>query len=268
MVQLLFKEKPLISGMDLSKSLQEKGLDVSLLSQKTNEYPFVFIHNDAKILVEDKTINSQIVFVESDLQKLKPEYNAAIEQSWKFPDVSQTLPHCNASMLVTDMFAHKLPYLQRLELFRKSVAAILEITNPEAIYWIPTQQFIKPQDYLDAQSLPGFDWFFVGFVNVRMFNVQENPNDMVLDTRGLSEIGLTDLQCHFRDLDYQKMIPLLYNTAYYLFTSGNAINDGETIQGISPKDKWKCRHEMSLIPPERIVLDINPGKRYAAGNRN
>ena len=60
---------------------------------------------------------------------------------------------------------------------------------------------------------------------------------------------------------------MLYNSAIYVFEHGDIIEDGHTIQGIGADDRWKCRHESSLLPRERVVIDINPGPPYAAGDR-
>jgi ligand-binding SRPBCC domain-containing protein len=86
-----------------------------------------------------------------------------------------------------------------------------------------------------------------------------------MDTRGLDVFGLPDLQCHFRNLDPKAVAGMLYNTAAYILEHGDVIADGHTVAGISAKDKWQCQHEDSLAAPERTVLDVNPGKPFAAG---
>ncbi len=63
-------------------------------------------------------------------------------------------------------------------------------------------------------------------------------------------------------------MPTVGNTGYYLFRQGDIINDGETVEGVERGQKWVCRHEQALVPPEREVLDINPGKSFAAGGRS
>jgi hypothetical protein len=72
-----------------------------------------------------------------------------------------------------------------------------------------------------------------------------------MDTRGLSALGLPDLQTHFRNLDPGRVAGHLYRVARYLFDQGDCIADGETIGGFTDDDKWRCRHEMSLVAPER-----------------
>ncbi len=88
-----------------------------------------------------------------------------------------------------------------------------------------------------------------------------------MDTRGLSEIGLHDLQCHFHDLDPNDVSGVLFNTAVYIFENGPVIESGNTVAGFKRGSKWACQFENALVPPEREVLDLNPGAPFAAGNR-
>ena len=90
---------------------------------------------------------------------------------------------------------------------------------------------------------------------------------MMMDTRGLDEIGLHDLQCHFRELDPSSVSQVLFNTALYIYQSGPVIKSGETVAGIEPDSKWMCQFEDSLLEPQRDVLDLNPGEPFAAGGR-
>jgi hypothetical protein len=88
-----------------------------------------------------------------------------------------------------------------------------------------------------------------------------------MDTRGLAELGLPDVQMHFRNLPPGKVAGFLYGAAEYILANGDCIADGNTIAGIEPGQKWKCQHEMSLWNPKRIVIDVNPGIGVACGSR-
>ena len=88
-----------------------------------------------------------------------------------------------------------------------------------------------------------------------------------MDTLGLAALGLPDLQCHFRGLAPEAVAPLLYNTAYYIFEKGDVIDDGHTVEGVTPGERWPCQHEASLVEPRRVVIDLDPGPAHAAGNR-
>ena len=48
---------------------------------------------------------------------------------------------------------------------------------------------------------------------------------------------------------------------------GDVIRDGDTIEGIEPGEKWRCLQEEALIPPDRLVIDLDPGDDLAAGER-
>jgi hypothetical protein len=104
-------------------------------------------------------------------------------------------------------------------------------------------------------------------LNVRFFKVSNSDGDMIMDTRGLDAIGLPDLQCHFRGLDANGVARVLFNAAVYIFENGAVIETGHTMEGIEPGSRWRCQFENSLLEPKRNVLDFNPGKPYAAGNR-
>ena len=128
-----------------------------------------------------------------------------------------------------------------------------------------SQQVIRTQDYLD--SLGDAPVVRPGTLNVRFFRINDSGGDMLMDTRGLSELGLPDLQCHYRGMDPGDISRVLYNTAIYLVENGPVIESGHTVQGIEPGSRWKCQQEDALIAPERTVLDLNPGPPHAAGNR-
>jgi Domain of unknown function (DUF4261) len=102
---------------------------------------------------------------------------------------------------------------------------------------------------------------------MRFYTISNSPGDMVMDTLGLAALGLPDLQCHFRGLEPGRVMALLSNAGYYVYERGDVIEVGHTIEGLEPGSRWRCRHEGSLLPPSRAVLDLNPGPPYAAGGR-
>lgn len=62
-------------------------------------------------------------------------------------------------------------------------------------------------------------------------------------------------------------LPCFQHRTLPFFEKGAAIESGQTVKGIQPDSKWGCQFEDSLLEPKRELLDINLGKRYAAGNR-
>ena len=98
------------------------------------------------------------------------------------------------------MMARGLEPAERIRLFHGVLQAFVEITKPHAIVFGHSQQIVAPDDYLEACSDDPIQR--LGSLNVRFFNISNaETDDMIMDTRGLNEIGLYDLQCHFRDLD-------------------------------------------------------------------
>jgi hypothetical protein len=150
-------------------------------------------------------------------------------------------------------------------MFHKVVQSVLELAPCSAIYWTTSERLVSPDLYQQNQA--SGDIIYPA-VNVRLFRILERaPGECVMDTLGLSAFGLPDLQCHFSQLDPSQMAQILFNISYYIYDQGDVIQDGHTIQGLTPNQKWKCQHEMALVSPEREVVDINPGPPYAAGNR-
>ena len=180
-------------------------------------------------------------------------------QTWDWPDVDEALAGARASVLVTEMFADPYGTRDRAAALVGVVAALTAATRPLAVSWPTSQRVTDP-------SAPATDGLG-GLVNVRLFAVSDDADELVMDTRGLAPFDLPDLQVHFRDLEPGRLAGLLYATAGYLLAEGDVIEDGTTISGLEGDEHWTCRREESLVGPSRSVVDIDPGDPYAAGRR-
>jgi hypothetical protein len=100
-------------------------------------------------------------------------------------------------------------------------------------------------------------------LNARLFRVDDRPGEIVMDTLGLAALGVPDLQCHFKGLEAGRVAGFLRGVGTYVFENGDVIGDGNTVQGLEPSQRWACRHEMALIAPARVVIDIDPGPPYS-----
>lgn len=180
-------------------------------------------------------------------------------QTWDWPEADEALAGARASVLVTEMFAGPYGVRDRIAALVGTVAALTAATGPVALSWPTSQRVTDP----GARAADGLG----GLVNVRLFAVSDDEDEMVMDTRGLAPLGLPDLQIHFRDLEPSRLAALLYATAAYLLEAGDVIADGNTISGLEGDEHWRCVHEDALVPPARTVLDIDPGDPYAAGRR-
>jgi hypothetical protein len=182
-----------------------------------------------------------------------------LSQTWQFPQARGVLNQCKAVLTIREVFGRPLPPAQRLEAFRATVLAACRLTTPAAAWWPTSTQLLPPP--LPAGSP------LMGLLNVRLFRVEGSNRDVVMDTLGLQVFGLPDLQCHCHDLELPRLAAYLRNAGNYIFERGDVIRDGDTIEGMEPGEKWRCLQEEALIPPDRLVIDLDPGEGYAAGQR-
>lgn len=183
-----------------------------------------------------------------------------LSQTWTFPNADEAVAGSTDRVLVTEMMGMFHEPADRVTAFTAVLRAAIELLRPIAIWSANSQHLIEPDDFVDDEP--------AALMNVRMFRVEPETDVLVMDTIGLHVLGLPDIQCHFRGLEPSDMANALYSTALYVLEAGDVIEDGNTISGIEGTERWRCQHEMALVAPERIVLDIDTGKRHAAGDRN
>jgi Domain of unknown function (DUF4261) len=242
--------------------------DVDEKAAKSLQYFF----ENYPVEFKDGSIPAQLVFFHPDKEAARKERTEAIEQalqqSWAFRDAGQLYEECGYSLLQMNIMSSPLSHQLRREIIVNGVLAILEAAQVDLIYWTPTQQMLAPEEVRTRYSNPEeLANPLFGFLNVRFFNISNSDGDMLMDTLGLNALGLTDFQIHFRELDPDPVAKLMYNLGAYAFEKGDVIEDGHTVGGLND-GRWKCQREMSLLPPEREVMDINPGPGFAAGNRS
>ena len=229
---------------------------------------FLFFLRDYPVELEDAMVTAQLTLLGTD-KPLEPErYREALQQCWDIEDPAETLGRCHYSMVLINMMSSSLPQHVRRQITARALLTLMEQSEVDLIYSAPTERLIAPQELVSEISKPDqITNPTYGFTNVRFYNIEDTDGDMVMDTLGLGALGLTDLQIHYRNLAPGEVAAKMYNIAAYILENGDVIENGNTVQGLKPEDHWRCHHEMSLIPPERPVLDINPGAPFAAGNR-
>ncbi|HYP44133.1 MAG TPA: DUF4261 domain-containing protein [Propionibacteriaceae bacterium] len=183
-------------------------------------------------------------------------------QTWDWPGAGAALQGCTGSVLVSELLAERFTPDQRVSGLMSVLGVLIGQTSPRAIFWLNSQRVTDPTKF-DLSSLDGV-------LNVRFFDVGRGDSGadgsaLVMDTLGLDLFELPDLQCHFRDYDPGQVAAMLYSTAVYVFTEGDVVHDGHTISGARGDERFVCRHERSLLPPARTVLDVDLGEPYAAG---
>src|SRR5262249_28983004 len=147
-----------------------------------------FVHPDHPIELRDAMIAAQILVAPAN-EPLSPVHlEAALQQSWRFPEARTAVERCAATVLVTDLMSSSLPYRDRLDMFTRSLLGVLELAPPDAIHWVPTQQIVNPRTYLRAAEDSPSEQFFAGAVNVRFFTVESSSGEVVMDTLGLAAL--------------------------------------------------------------------------------
>ena len=266
-VELLYRRRALCDYAAVKARAQEilaSNLDSS--DPSDIDKAFLIFHKQHPVKYSGgEVVPAQTAILATDQPPQLEAYQQDIQQSWRCRGAEELLRGCQESRLVTEMLARLLPPQDRASLFHGVLRAMTEVTAPDALVFKHSQQVITSADYLAACTEAPI--LRPGSINVRFFNISNSDGDMIMDTRGLQEIGLHDLQCHFRELVPKKVAHVLFNTAVYIFEKGPVIESGQTVEGIEPGSKWRCQFENSLLEPTRQVLDLNPGKAYAAGTR-
>jgi len=186
-----------------------------------------------------------------------------IQQSWSLKNAANLLQSSSHRLLLIDQL-FDLPWKKRFAYYHLTLQTLLKnFPTCQLIEWVNSQELIEPQHYLNiSQTEQGY---LYGAINVRLYRVS-GQGDHVIDTLGMHVFGLPDLQCHVKNnLDPDLIIQHLYLYANYLFEQGDILQDNETVDGIFPSQVWTCRREISLVEPQRLVINFNPGAEFYAG---
>jgi hypothetical protein len=259
-------QRPFAFDFNVVKTKVRQILPSEVDFSEGSENCFLIVHNDYPVNYSDGQVPAQTAILPTDQPPQLESYQNEIQQSWRCRNAEALLGGCQTTLFVTEMLAQLLPPLDRLSLFHGVLRAMVEVTIPNAMVFKHSQQVIEPTDYLKTCSKVPI--LRSGSINVRFFKISNSEGDMIMDTRGLAEIGLHDLQCHFRKLNPTDVARVLFNTGVYIAENGPVIKSGETVEGIEQSSKWRCQFENSLLEPKREVLDLDPGEPYAAGNRS
>lgn len=264
-VEFYMKEKPIILETQLLENIKKYCGNVKIISNQDENLTFGFM--DYILDYRNVSVPVTMMISISDEEPESEKLRRSLEQSWNYDKDKESIKSCKFKVLVTDLMAIGLEYTKRVELFQKALYAIVELIPCEGINFHIAEQVISREDYIENNPLSDeYDPLF-GILNVRLFEIEGQKNEYIMDTLGLSAIGLCDLQCHFKNLDTSGISNILYSYGYYIFDNQDAVENMTTVEGNSPNVKWKCRHEVALVKPERVVLDINPGKEFSSENR-
>ena len=184
------------------------------------------------------------------------EVEAALSQTWDWPDAERTTRAARATLVLSlDGQPDRHAKLRRLHALIHAAAEQLAFS---ALHWLPSQRLVEPQRWRESvhHGAPPGDHA----INVRLFKVPDGrPGEAILDTMGLTALGLRDLQCHFAGLDLGAVAMLLLSYAEYLFEQGDVLGDTSLVRGLKSHEEWECHLERALAAPDREVVDLRPG---------
>lgn len=191
-------------------------------------------------------------------------------QMWDCPESDEIIAHCHYDVVAVDMLSAYMDYKDKADMLMDFAEALVELyPTCEAVYFDRSGKMFTRQAILE-HSIPRKDRFIYFAVNVRFFNI-EGSGDMLVDSLGMSELDLPDVQYHFHDLDPDSVVNHAYTVLSYIYDNNCPIKSGETIDGlkdgrISRDVQWVCQFEEALVRPARTVMDINT-LEFAAGKR-
>jgi hypothetical protein len=217
---LLFTERPSFDFSAIARRAEEiAGEKFDFPHHGDSQKSFQIFHQQHQVRYSDGNVMpSSTVFFPATKKADVENYRSIIQQSWGCNNAEELISANRYSLLMTEMMADGLEPQVRLSLFHAMLQAAIEIACPQVILFQHSQQAIEPAKYLACCDLQPI--LRPGAINVRLFNFANSEGEMLMDTRGMEEIGLHDLQCHFQQLDPSDVSGVLVNTAIYITGNG------------------------------------------------
>lgn len=259
-VKLLFEKKPNLSAKDILKALQQYFDVVENNEDVGNIKCLIFAFPNIRVNLVDANIPAQCtVFIPND-DKLGIDLpEVALQQNWHWDGANENVKKCNYELLITDLMTRTLDYKERLNLYMNFLVAVTKATKPDVIYSVCGQKLIKPDLLLLNWDEESRRQLFYCICNIRLYNITGSGHrDILMDTVGLSALGLPDFQIRSSTFEANEIASLLWNYAYYIYEMGDIIETGNTLEGIPVGSKWKCERKISPLQPERVIIDVSP----------
>lgn len=255
-IKLLFVDKPIIDPQLILAELRQY---YSSVEHPQDGKSLLFFFPEIEVQFTDGAVAAQCaIFSPNDENENAEIKEEAYQQNWHWQEAEMVARSCRYEVLLTDFMTRTLDYKIRFKLFMNFVAAVTKATQPQVVYAVTTQKLLEPKTLVE-------DWNnrqredLSTLVNIRLYNISNGKvGETIMDTVGLHQFGLPDFQIRFIDYNPSEIGGLLWNYAYYLFDNGDVIENGNTLAGLGSGSKWICDRQISLVGPERVVLDIQP----------
>ncbi len=209
-----------------------------------------------------------VAYLASDVAPMDrpPLDDVAASQLWRLPDPA-VLDRCTHSSLLVEFMGRALPVRARvMAMAEVAAAAARTVLGVVAVRFTHSDLVLAPYDLVTMADASG-DWWEALAFHVRYFRVNDSDTEALFDTYGLYALGLPDVQLHATGVDPGDGTGYVGDVGLYLLAHGDVIEDGSTVAGIDREQRWPAQHEMSLVQPSRVVVDVRAGDQ-AAGRRD
>lgn len=242
-LELLYDHAPVFNA----QALRDRLTHIGPLNVTGNEWSIEVVHLNHLVAMKGAQMPSMTRIIRWNRPLPHPDLAKSLSQTWDWDAAEAALNRCEDMVVVSDVIGSGLDYHDRYHLISAVAVAFADLTAPAACHWRPAGCLIDPKvlgKRLEAKC------------NVRRFRDEGKSESMVMDTLGLAALGLPDLQCKFSKRDPGRMAAWMYAVGEYIFENDDVLEDGDTVDGALPGDRWTCRHQPAVAAPERIVLDI------------
>jgi len=259
MTKLLFSGKP---NLNADQILAELKKHINNIDHSFSVSSLIFSFPDYPVQLADATLPAQLNILIPDRDEAGIGLpDTAFTQNWHWPEANQVAQNCQYEILITDLMSRSLPYKQRVNLFMDFLAAVIRVTQPSAVYTFHGDKILNPAAITSLWETDKVQALYA-LCNVRLFNISSDPQkrELLMDSIGMHALGLPDFQIRFSTFNENEIANLLWTYAYRIYEYGDIIEEGDTMEGLAGS-KWKCVKEVSLVAPERMVINMIPNEQ-------
>jgi hypothetical protein len=257
-VDLLYEFAPVFTKEEVLAKLRDRCGAVSPVDS-SSDGGLNFFFPAYRVPFKDEAMPVQVAVQIRDGALEDEALPKALSQTWDWRDAREISNSHMCHVSLTDILAVQLEYRSRLGLFQNVLQGILELAMPVAILWRPSMKVVNPLSLLQALRPGDARDPLRGAVNVRRFKSQDKPGRVLMDTLGLSAIGLPDFEVAFQDLEPSRMEAVLMSLARYEYDLGDVIAVGRVVKVPGSDTPWVSTHAPSRQGPPRDVIRLVPG---------
>ena len=254
-VELLYEIAPVFTKAEVLTQLRDRCGAVSAVDP-ASEDGLNFYFPAYRVPFKDDAMPVQVAITVRDVALEDPALEKALARTLDWGEARAVADSHGASVTLTDILAVQLEYRSRLGLFQNVLQGLMELVMPSAILWRPSMKVVDPMSLLQALRPGDTRNALFGAVNARRFKSAENPGRILMDTLGLSAIGLPDFECAFDGLDPSKVEAVLMSLARYEYDLGDVIADGRVVRIPGDDGAWVCKRGPSRQQPAREVIAL------------